>query len=188
VDAARRVIQRTLKSSSLEFIGNPGRGGQYPLKNGATGLGGQQPLNPRLSNLLAPQNVAARSVEPSSPELTGTPGRGGQCPLNPLLLSSVAPKDVAGNRPVSVHHFPCGALTLCPQLGMGIRPGARFTARSAHAQSATCMGFSPRRCNEIGICRRPYHDGELDGEQGRHREVVVCRAGLVPRTLQGGGG
>jgi hypothetical protein len=41
------------------------------------------------------------------------------------------------NRPISVYRFPRGALTLCPQLCMGIRPGARFPARSADALPAT---------------------------------------------------
>jgi hypothetical protein len=43
-------------------------------------------------------------------------------------------------RPISVYHFPRGALTLCPQLCMGIQPGARFPARSADAMSATLYG------------------------------------------------
>jgi len=34
-------------------------------------------------------------------------------------------------RPISVYHFLRGTLTLCPQLYMGIQPGARFPLRSA---------------------------------------------------------
>ena len=44
---------------------------------------------------------------------------------------------VFANRPVSVYRFPRRALTLCPQLCMGIQPGARFPARSADALPAT---------------------------------------------------
>ena len=55
------------------------------------------------------------------------------------------------NRPISVYHFLRGALTLCPQLCMGIQPGARFPARSADACPQLCMGISPRRYTEIGL-------------------------------------
>jgi len=41
------------------------------------------------------------------------------------------------NRPISVYRFPCRALTLCPQLCMGVQPGARFPARSVDALPAT---------------------------------------------------
>ena len=45
------------------------------------------------------------------------------------------------NRPISVeYHFPCQALTLCPQLCMGIQRGARFPTRSADALPATQYG------------------------------------------------
>jgi hypothetical protein len=47
------------------------------------------------------------------------------------------------NRPISVYRFPRQALTLCPQLCMGIQPGARFPARSADALPATLYGFHP---------------------------------------------
>jgi hypothetical protein len=40
----------------------------------------------------------------------------------------------------SVYSFPRRALTLCPQLCMGIQPGARFPARSADALPATPYG------------------------------------------------
>ena len=45
--------------------------------------------------------------------------------------------------PISMYHFPRQELTLCPQLRMGsqpcigIQPGARFTAWSVDALSAT---------------------------------------------------
>jgi hypothetical protein len=41
---------------------------------------------------------------------------------------------------MSVYRFPRRALTLCLQLRMGIRPGARFPARSADALSVTLYG------------------------------------------------
>ena len=41
---------------------------------------------------------------------------------------------------ISVYRFPRQALTLCPQLCMGIQPGARFPARSADALPATLYG------------------------------------------------
>ena len=44
------------------------------------------------------------------------------------------------HRPISVYRFPRRALTLCPQLCMGIQPGARFPARSADALPATLYG------------------------------------------------
>jgi len=44
------------------------------------------------------------------------------------------------NRPISVSRFPRRALTLCPQLCMGIQPGARFPARSADALPVTLYG------------------------------------------------
>ena len=40
------------------------------------------------------------------------------------------------NRPISVYRSPRRALTRCPQLCMGIQPGARFPARSADALPA----------------------------------------------------
>ena len=46
-------------------------------------------------------------------------------------------------RPISVYRFPCRALTLCPQLYMGIQPGARFPARSADALPETLYGHFP---------------------------------------------
>jgi len=49
------------------------------------------------------------------------------------------------NRPISVYRFPRRAPTLCPQLCMGIQPGARFHARSADALPATLYGHSTWR-------------------------------------------
>jgi hypothetical protein len=46
------------------------------------------------------------------------------------------------NRPTSVHRFLHRALSLCPQLCMGIQPGARFPAQSTDALSATMYGHS----------------------------------------------
>jgi hypothetical protein len=43
-------------------------------------------------------------------------------------------------RPISVYSFPRRALTLCPQLCMGMQPGARCPAQSADALSATLHG------------------------------------------------
>ena len=48
--------------------------------------------------------------------------------------------DVMVDRPISVHFFPRRALTLCPQLCVGIQPDARFPARSADALPATLYG------------------------------------------------
>jgi len=44
------------------------------------------------------------------------------------------------NGPISVYRFPRRALTLCPQLSMGIQPGALLPARSADALPATLYG------------------------------------------------
>ena len=58
-----------------------------------------------------------------------------------LLITQVgSSQEIAFNRPVSVHPFPRRALTLCPQLYMGILPGAHFHARSADALPATLYG------------------------------------------------
>ena len=43
-------------------------------------------------------------------------------------------------RPISVYRPPRRALTLCPQLCMGIQPDARFPTRSADASPATLYG------------------------------------------------
>jgi hypothetical protein len=48
--------------------------------------------------------------------------------------------DTEFNRPISVYRFQRRALTLCPQLCMGIQPDARFPVRSADALSATLYG------------------------------------------------
>jgi hypothetical protein len=44
------------------------------------------------------------------------------------------------NRPISVYHFPRGALTLSLSPCMGIQPGARFPAWSADVLPATLYG------------------------------------------------
>ena len=44
------------------------------------------------------------------------------------------------HRPISVYRFLRRALTLCPQLCIGVQPGARFPARSADTVSATLYG------------------------------------------------
>jgi hypothetical protein len=62
------------------------------------------------------------------------------------------------NRPISAYRFPRRALTLCPQLCMGIQPDARFPARSADALPATLYGHLPRRYTEIGLLHlKRYH-------------------------------
>ena len=50
-----------------------------------------------------------------------------------------------GYRSISVHRFPRRALTLYPQLCMGIQPGARFHARSADDLPANLYGHSTWR-------------------------------------------
>jgi hypothetical protein len=49
-------------------------------------------------------------------------------------------RNTGANRPISVYRFPLRALTLCPQLCMGIQPDARSPARSADALPATLYG------------------------------------------------
>ena len=44
------------------------------------------------------------------------------------------------DRPNSVYRFPRRVLTLCPQLCMGIQPGAHFPARSVDALRAILYG------------------------------------------------
>jgi len=56
------------------------------------------------------------------------------------------------NRPISVYRFPRRALTLCSQLGVGIQPGTRFSARSADALPATLYGhFTQTTCRNRPI-------------------------------------
>jgi hypothetical protein len=57
------------------------------------------------------------------------------------------------NRPISVYRFPRRALILCPQLCMGIQPGARFPARSTDALPATMYGHFTRAIYR----NRPIH-------------------------------
>jgi len=56
------------------------------------------------------------------------------------LVERMAALAAAHNRPISVYRFPRRALTLCPQLCMGIQPDACFPARSADALPATLYG------------------------------------------------
>jgi hypothetical protein len=44
------------------------------------------------------------------------------------------------HRSISVYRFPRRALKLCPQLCMGIQPGARFSARRADALPTILYG------------------------------------------------
>jgi hypothetical protein len=55
------------------------------------------------------------------------------------------------NRPISVYRFPRRALTLCPQLCMGIQSGTRFPARSANALFATLYGYFTQAIYETEI-------------------------------------
>jgi len=49
------------------------------------------------------------------------------------------------NKLISVCRCPRGELTLCPQLCMGMQPGARFPARSADTMPASLYGHFTRR-------------------------------------------
>ena len=60
-------------------------------------------------------------------------------PISPYTMA-LKTNPVGTNRPISVYRFPRRALTLCPQLCMGIQPGARFPSRSADALPATLYG------------------------------------------------
>jgi len=55
------------------------------------------------------------------------------------------------NRPISVYRSLLRALTLCPQLCMGIQPDARFPAPSAHALPATLYGHLTQAYTEVGL-------------------------------------
>jgi len=60
------------------------------------------------------------------------------------------------NRPISVYRFPRRALTLCPQLCMGIQPGVRFPPRSADALPTTLYGhFTQAIYRNLPITRGP---------------------------------
>jgi hypothetical protein len=63
------------------------------------------------------------------------------------------------NRPISVYRFPRRALTLYPQVCMGIQPDARFPAWSADALPATLYGHITQaiyRKQPVKHCP-PYH-------------------------------
>ena len=99
------------------------------------------------------------------------------------------PSFLEPNGPISVYHFPRRALTLCPQLCMGIQAGARFPARSADALSATlCMGISPGRYTEISILQlitwpaiaaRPHRAGRFDRELAFPLPNATARAEIL---------
>jgi hypothetical protein len=82
-------------------------------------------------------------------------------------------KDVLHNRPISVYRTPRRAPTLCPQLYVGIQPGARFPARRADALPATLYGhFTQAIYRNRPIATRPYPAGLTD---------------VVAQMLSGGG-
>ena len=59
------------------------------------------------------------------------------------------------DRPISVYRFPRRALTLCPELCMGIQGDARFPARSADALPATLYGHFT---HAINLLHSPRHE------------------------------
>jgi hypothetical protein len=69
------------------------------------------------------------------------------------------------NRPISVYRFPRRALTLCPQLCMGMQPGARCPARSADALPATLYGY----CTQAIYRNRPIRNQD---SKAVHRILV----------------
>jgi hypothetical protein len=71
-------------------------------------------------------------------------------------------KPIHQNRPMSVYRFPRRALTLCPQLCMGIQPGVRFPARSADALSVTLYGHFTQTMYR----KQPIQAGILIGLSG----------------------
>jgi hypothetical protein len=86
---------------------------------------------------------------------------------------------VAFNRPISVHRFSRRAVTLCPQLCMGIHPGARFPARSAEALPAIVHGHFTQAINR----NRPMKQNE-DGGHGESLVPPYTRISVsVPLSL-----
>jgi hypothetical protein len=89
------------------------------------------------------------------------------------------------NRPISVYRFPRRALTLCPQLCMGIQPGARCPARSADALPATLYGhfaqaiYRNRPISSVTRLRQT-----LQGVDGRE-DLRGVRRGLHVAKAQG---
>jgi hypothetical protein len=66
--------------------------------------------------------------------LSGQPNRGsGPGAVRWSTNQTCVVRRLPGNRPSSLYRFPRRALTLCPQLCLGIQPVARFPARSADA-------------------------------------------------------
>jgi len=96
-------------------------------------------------------------------------------------------KDILSNRPISlrVYFRPRRALTLCPQLYIGIQPGARFPARSADALPTTLYGHFTQAINRNRpISAEPWPAavaGRGEGEVRAPRErpaVTWVSAGL----------
>ena len=67
-------------------------------------------------------------------------GRSRQCLRRPPHLRPSFLRLNGINRPILVYRFPRRALTLCPQLCIGIQPDARFPARSADILPTTLYG------------------------------------------------
>ena len=77
-------------------------------------------------------------------------------------MAALAGKLAGPDRPDSVYGSPRRALTLCPQLCMGIQPGARCHTRSADALSATLYGhYTQAIYRNRPIDRHPRHQSYL---------------------------
>ena len=132
--------------------------------------------------------IAAAKKIAATPPAAPFVNSGGRAALKPVLKGPGTKRlkltydellsRFAFNRPISVYRFPRRALPLCPQLCMGIQPGARFPARGADALTATLYGhFSQAiyRNRPISSCatirragsgaRQPVrHDGHAEFE------------------------
>ena len=97
---------------------------------------------------------------------------------------------VLGNRPISVYSFPRRALTLCPQLCMGIQPGARFPARSADALTGTLYGHSTQAIYRNRPIGRPYQvvlfhvDAQVHLAAAARHELVLDHTQVQRRKLK----
>jgi hypothetical protein len=101
-----------------------------------------------------------------------------------LYTGTLSTASQGDTRPNSVYHFPRQARTLCPQLCMGIQPGARFPARSADALPATLYGHFTQAIYRNRPIARPCFQAFCKKAQRTMRRRGIAGRGLHSSTSQ----